>query len=45
MIDVTLDPDPLEVGDAARTEGYDGVWLGETAQDPLLGCASPRGAV
>src|SRR6185369_9188281 len=41
-IDISLDPDPLEVEAAARTaesEGYDGVWLGETTHDPLLGCA------
>jgi probable F420-dependent oxidoreductase len=41
-IDITLDPDPLAVEDAARTaesDGYDGVWLGETTHDPLVGCA------
>jgi len=41
-IDISLDPDPLAVEDAASTaesDGYDGVWLGETSHDPLVGCA------
>ena len=41
-LDITLDQDPLAVEDAARaaeSDGYDGVWLGETTHDPLVGCA------
>jgi probable F420-dependent oxidoreductase len=41
-VDITLDPEPLAVEDAARraeSDGYDGAWLGETTHDPLLGCA------
>jgi probable F420-dependent oxidoreductase len=41
-IDVALDTDPAAAEDEARvaeSEGYDGLWLGETTHDPLLGCA------
>ena len=41
-VDVSLSADPLAVEDAAHraeADGFDGVRLGETAHDPLLGCA------
>jgi probable F420-dependent oxidoreductase len=41
-IDISVEADPTVTTDkahAAEADGYDGVWLGETAHDPLLGCA------
>lgn len=40
-IDTTLTAEPLEAEAAARAaeaDGYDGVWVGETTHDALLGC-------
>jgi probable F420-dependent oxidoreductase len=41
-VDTRVDADPRAVGGEAReaeADRYDGVWLGETRHDPLLGCA------
>jgi probable F420-dependent oxidoreductase len=41
-VDVNVEADPRVTGEEARAaeaNGYDGVWLGETTHDPLLGCA------
>ena len=41
-VDITADGDPRTYAARAReaeADGYDGLWLGETAHDPLTGCA------
>jgi probable F420-dependent oxidoreductase len=41
-VDITADADPRTYAERAReaeAAGYDGLWLGETAHDPLTGCA------
>ena len=41
-VDITADADPRTFAARAReaeAAGYDGLWLGETAHDPLIGCA------
>jgi probable F420-dependent oxidoreductase len=41
-VDISVGADPRATGEQARAaeaDGYDGVWLGETTHDPLLGCA------
>ena len=41
-VDITADADPRTFAARAReaeADGYDGLWLGETAHDPLTGCA------
>jgi probable F420-dependent oxidoreductase len=41
-VDIHLGADPRMTAEQARTaeaDGYDGMWLGETTHDPLLGCA------
>ena len=41
-VDITADADPRTFAARAReaeADGYDGLWLGETAHDPLIGVA------
>ncbi|MBV9380357.1 MAG: TIGR03617 family F420-dependent LLM class oxidoreductase [Streptosporangiaceae bacterium] len=41
-VDISVATDPRATGENARqaeADGYDGVWMGETTHDPLLGCA------
>jgi alkanesulfonate monooxygenase SsuD/methylene tetrahydromethanopterin reductase-like flavin-dependent oxidoreductase (luciferase family) len=40
-VDISADADPRTYAQRAReaeADGYDGLWLGETAHDPLIGC-------